>query len=106
MVARGKEIEMPQVIIHASPSISLEDKKELLKKIKDSIPSLLSVPETIGQVVLYTTSEDNRCTHPSRDNAFIIVEVMMYPGRTKKVKQDFQLSFDAEHLRQNLLSSH
>ena len=80
---------MPQVIIHASSSISFEDKAQLVQSIRESIPQLLSVPEHIGQVMLYEIPEDNRSTHPSRDKRFVFVEVIMYPGRTKEMKLNF-----------------
>ena len=80
---------MPQVIIHASRSIAPENCSQLVQQIRASIPELLNVPEHIGQVVLYQSPEKNRSTHPSRDRNFIVAEVMMYPGRTKEMKQSF-----------------
>lgn len=80
---------MPQVIIHASRSIAPENRSQLVQQIRASIPELLNVPEHIGQVILYQSPEKNRATHASRDNNFIIVEVTMYPGRTKEIKQSF-----------------
>lgn len=80
---------MPQVIIHASSSIRSEDKAQLVQGIRESIPKLLSVPEQIGQVILYEAPEGNRSTHSTRDRRFVFVEVTMYPGRTKEIKANF-----------------
>jgi phenylpyruvate tautomerase PptA (4-oxalocrotonate tautomerase family) len=80
---------MPQVIIHACSSISSEDKAQLVRSIRESIPQLLNVAEHIGQVMLYETPEENRSTHSTRDRRFIFVEVIMYPGRTKEMKLNF-----------------
>jgi phenylpyruvate tautomerase PptA (4-oxalocrotonate tautomerase family) len=80
---------MPQVIIHASSSISPEHKAQLVRSIGESIPQLLNVPEHIGQVMLYDMPEENRSTHPTRDKGFVFVEVTMYPGRTKEMKLNF-----------------
>jgi phenylpyruvate tautomerase PptA (4-oxalocrotonate tautomerase family) len=80
---------MPQVIIHASSSIRSEDKTQLVQGIRESIPQLLSVPDHIGQVMLYEIPEGNRSTHLTRDHRFIFVEVSMFPGRTAEMKLRF-----------------
>jgi len=80
---------MPQVIIHASSSIRPEDKAQLIRSIRESIPQLLNVPDHIGQVMLYEIPEENRSTHSTRDQRFIFVEVSMYPGRTPETKLRF-----------------
>ena len=80
---------MPQVIIHACSSIRSEDKAQLVRSIRESIPQLLNVAEHIGQVMLYETPEENRNTHSTRDRRFIFVEVIMYPGRTTEMKFNF-----------------
>ena len=80
---------MPQVIIHASSSIRSEDKTQLVRRIRESIPQLLNVPEHIGQVMLYEIPEENRSTHSTRNQRFIFVEVSMYPGRTAEMKLRF-----------------
>jgi phenylpyruvate tautomerase PptA (4-oxalocrotonate tautomerase family) len=80
---------MPQVIIHAASSIRPENKDQLVRSIRESIPQLLNVAEHIGQVMLYETPEENRSTHSSRDRRFIFVEVIMYSGRTKEMKLKF-----------------
>ena len=80
---------MPQVIIHASSSIRFEDKAQLVRSIRESIPQLLNVEEHIGQVMLYEIPEESRSTHSTRDKGFVFVEVTMYPGRTKEMKLNF-----------------
>ncbi|MDI7262112.1 MAG: tautomerase family protein, partial [Thermodesulfobacteriota bacterium] len=80
---------MPQVIIHASSSIRPEDKAQLVRSIRESIPQLLNVAEHIGQVMLYEIPEENRSTHSTRNRRFIFVEVSMYPGRTAEMKLNF-----------------
>jgi len=80
---------MPQVIIHSSSAISPEHKTQLVRSVMESIPRLLNVAAHIGQVMLYETPEENRSTHPSRDQRFVFVEVSMYPGRTAGMKQKF-----------------
>ena len=80
---------MPQVIIHASSSISPQNKALIVRSIRESIPRLLKVAEHIGQVMLYETPEENRSTHSTRDPGFIFVEVSMYPGRTAEMKRQF-----------------
>lgn len=80
---------MPQVIIHASSSIRFEDKAQLVRSVRESIPQILNVAEHIGQVMLYEIPEENRSTHSTRDKRFIFVDVSMYPGRTAEMKLQF-----------------
>ena len=80
---------MPQIIIHASSSIDLENKKLLVQKIRDSIPDLLQISENIGQVIFYETLTESRSAHKDRDPNFIFVETTMYPGRSREMKENF-----------------
>ena len=80
---------MPQVIIHAFSSISSENKKLLVQKIRGSILELLKISENIGQVIFYETKAENRSAHKSRGQNFIFVETTMYPGRSRDMKETF-----------------
>ncbi len=80
---------MPQVVIHGSSSINVENKKLLVHKIRESIPELLKIPENIGQVMFYETKAENRSAHKSRDQNFIFIEITMCPGRSQDMKKTF-----------------
>jgi len=80
---------MPQVVIHASSAVSVENKKSLVPRIRESIPELLKIAENIGQVIFYETNAENRSAHKSRDQNFIFVETTMYPGRSQEMKENF-----------------
>ena len=80
---------MPMVIIHTTPSMTLEKRKSLVAKIRKSIPEILGVPDHIGQVILYEAPLENRSSHDSRDQRFVFVEATMYHGRTRELKETF-----------------
>ncbi|MFA5902476.1 MAG: tautomerase family protein [Desulfobacula sp.] len=80
---------MPMVIIHTTPSMSLEKRKSLVAEVRKTIPEILGVPDHIGQVILYESSLENRCSHASRDQGFVFVEITMYKGRTRELKETF-----------------
>ena len=77
---------MPQVILHVCSAMSEEAKVELVHSVRAAIPRVLGIPNRIGQVLLYETPLGHRAIHDSRDGRFVIVETMMYPGRTPDQK--------------------
>ncbi|HTX53519.1 MAG TPA: tautomerase family protein [Candidatus Baltobacteraceae bacterium] len=77
---------MPQVILHVCRSLPDTAKADLVRAVREAIPRILGIPAHIGQVVLYEADPAHRAIHPSRDHRFVIVEAMMYPGRTQELK--------------------
>jgi phenylpyruvate tautomerase PptA (4-oxalocrotonate tautomerase family) len=77
---------MPQVILHVCRSLPDTAKADLVRAVRDAIPRVLGIPAHIGQVVLYEADPAHRAIHASRDSRFVIVEAMMYPGRTQELK--------------------
>ncbi len=78
---------MPQVKIH-SPRVEENTKKELLlEEIRETIVKTLAVDEKVGQVLLCETEPGNRKTHEDRDGRFVFIEITMYAGRKKEMKQ-------------------
>ncbi len=80
---------MPMIIIHTTPSMPLEKRKNLVAEVRNAIPEILGIPDHIGQVILYESLLENRSSHGSRDNRFIFAETTMYHGRTKELKEIF-----------------
>ncbi len=80
---------MPMVIIHMALSMPPEKRKDLVAKVRRTIPEVLGVPDHIGQVVLYEAPLENRSSHDSRDQMFVFVEATMYQGRTRELKEIF-----------------
>ncbi|HIJ57610.1 MAG TPA: hypothetical protein HPQ03_16010 [Deltaproteobacteria bacterium] len=84
---------MPQVKIHISSSVDKRNKAALVKKIRSSVPKILNISESIGQVMLYETPPELRSAHESRDQNFVIVETFMYPGRSQEMKERLMRHF-------------
>jgi phenylpyruvate tautomerase PptA (4-oxalocrotonate tautomerase family) len=80
---------MPQVIIHMSTAIEEGPKAALLKKVRETITSVLKLKPVIGQVVLYESPLMHRCVYEGRDPNFVFVETFMYPGRSPEQKTEF-----------------
>ncbi len=80
---------MPMVIIHTTLSMTPEKRKNLVAEVRKTIPEILGVPDHIGQVILYEAPLENRSSHASRDSRFVFVEITMYKGRTKELKETF-----------------
>jgi len=80
---------MPMVIIHTTPSMPLEKRKNLVAEVRKAIPEILGIPDPVGQVILYESPPENRSSHGSRDQRFIFVETTMVHGRTKELKATF-----------------
>ena len=77
---------MPQVSLHVCRSLPDTAKADLVRAVREAIPRVLGIPAHIGQVVLYGADPDHRAIHANRDARFVIVEAMMYPGRTQELK--------------------
>ncbi len=79
---------MPQVKIHMAEGLAAEEKKMLVDDIRKVIPEVLKVPEYIGQVMLYETDKFSRSIHESRSKDFIFVEITLYAGRGRALKEE------------------
>jgi phenylpyruvate tautomerase PptA (4-oxalocrotonate tautomerase family) len=88
LCVNGKEIIMPQVIIHISETRDQGAKSILVKEIRRAIAETLELDTIIGQVILYESPVANRETHADRDPNFVFVEVFMYPGRDPALKKE------------------
>jgi len=78
---------MPQVIIHHSTIIEDQIKSILVEKIRNTLVEVLEISENIGQVIMYESSTKQRSIHKNRDINFVIIEVIMYVGRDKEMKE-------------------
>ncbi|MFZ5351924.1 MAG: tautomerase family protein [Bacillota bacterium] len=78
---------MPQVIIHASDSLDVKAQQVIVSEVRQAIPEVLGIDENIGQVILYKSSFDSRSIHESRDTAFMFIQISMYPGRSRELKE-------------------
>lgn len=77
---------MPQIRIHISKAVTDENKRNMVRAIREAIPAALHIDANIGQVMLYET--DYRACHESRSQDFVFVEVTMYAGRSMELKQE------------------
>jgi len=78
---------MPFVKIHVSSVIQQNISVSLVRDVRVTLVDALQVEETIGQVMLYQTPVECRCTHSSRDINFAFIEIIMYPGRSVEIKK-------------------
>jgi len=78
---------VPFVKIHISDSIRSDIITILARDVKAILVEVLMIEETIGQVMVYQTPVECRCTHSSRDINFVFTEITMYPGRTAEMKK-------------------
>lgn len=76
---------MPQIKIHVAKALPEESKRRLVEAVREIIPVALDLDPRLGQVMLYES--DFRAGHASRDPNFVFVEVTMYAGRTRELKQ-------------------
>jgi phenylpyruvate tautomerase PptA (4-oxalocrotonate tautomerase family) len=82
----GKDIQMPQVIIHMPSVIEEGPKAALLKKVRETLTTVLELDDVIGQVILYESPKIHRCASAERDPNFVFVETFMHPGREQRLK--------------------
>lgn len=78
---------MPLLKVHVC-SMEIPARKPLLtKRLREVMVEKLHIDEQIGQVVLYESLPQHRAIHPTRDNQFVFMEVLLYPGRTQEMKE-------------------
>lgn len=77
---------MPQVKVHMSQETKV-DEPVLAQEIRKALIEVLGIKENIGQVMIYKTPVEFRSAHESRDQNFVFVEINMYPGRSREMKE-------------------
>ena len=78
---------MPQIVIHSYKILDNKIKKIIVDEIRESIFKVLNIDEKVGQVFLYETNDFERSIHRSRNKNLIFIEINMYIGRTKDIKE-------------------
>ena len=77
---------MPQVKVHMSQETKANEQM-LAREIRKALVEVLGIKKNIGQVMIYKTPAEFRSAHESRDQNFVFVEINMYPGRSREMKE-------------------
>jgi phenylpyruvate tautomerase PptA (4-oxalocrotonate tautomerase family) len=77
---------MPFAKLHVS-SRRVFSRRVLVREIRLAIVETLGIAADHGHVVLYESSIFSRSTHESRSRDFVLVEILMFPGRTDDMKE-------------------
>ena len=78
---------MPFVKIHISNSIQLDIINSLARDVRVTLVEVLEIEESVGQVIVYQTPKEFRSAHISRDINFVLIEIIMYQGRSVEMKK-------------------
>ena len=78
---------MPFVKIHIPSSIELSTREKIVKEVREALVNTIDIKFNHGYVVLYDSPIPSRCVHESRNNNFVIIEIIMFPGRTADMKE-------------------
>ena len=79
---------MPFVKIHISSSIKLSTQAKIVKEVREALVNTIDIKFNHGHVVVYDSPLTSRCVHESRNNNFVIVEIIMFPGRSADMKEN------------------
>lgn len=77
---------MPLMKVHIASTEIPAAKPLLARKLREVMIEMLSLDEKTGQVLLYDAVPQHRVIHSGRSSSFVFIEVLMYPGRTKEIK--------------------
>jgi len=78
---------VPFVKIHVSSSIELSTREKIVKDVREALVNTIDIKFNHGYVVVYDSPLTSRCVHESRNNNFVIVEIIMFPGRSTDMKE-------------------
>jgi phenylpyruvate tautomerase PptA (4-oxalocrotonate tautomerase family) len=89
---------MPLVKLHVSDDLPQESGERLLSDVRSVLVGTLSIAPDHGHAILYRSKPAERACHPERDGRFVFVEIALFAGRTRDVKDDlFRRISDAVH---------
>jgi len=77
---------MPFVKLHVSSRCAFS-RRMLVRDVRRVLVETLGISPDHGHVVLYESSVFSRSTHESRSADFVIVEILMFPGRPDEKKR-------------------
>ncbi len=77
---------MPFVKIHVS-SRCIFSRRKLVRDIRLALVETLGISPDHGHVILYESWVTSRSAHESRSANFVVVEILMFPGRTDEMKE-------------------
>ena len=78
---------IPFVKIHIPSNIELSTRAKIVKEVREALVSTIDIKFNHGYVVIYDSPSPSRCVHESRNNNFVIVEIIMFPGRSGDMKE-------------------
>lgn len=78
---------MPLIKVHISSLEAPANKTFLVKTLREVMVEKLKIDEKLGQVILYEAQPQHRAIQIDRNNNFVFLEVMMYPGRAVEIKE-------------------
>ncbi len=78
---------MPFIKIHVSSSIKLSTRGKIVKDVREALVNTIDIKFNHGHVVVYDSPLTSRCVHENRNNNFVIVEIIMFPGRSADMKE-------------------
>lgn len=84
--------KVPFVKIHVSSTVDLPARALFVKEIRETLVNTINIKFNHGHVVIYESPLASRCVHESRNNNFVIVEIIMFPGRTDDIKEKLFLN--------------
>lgn len=79
---------MPFVKIHISSSIKLSTREKIVKEVREALVKTIDIKFNHGHVIVYDSPVSSRCVHESRHNNFVMVEIIMFPGRSADIKEN------------------
>jgi 4-oxalocrotonate tautomerase family enzyme len=77
---------MPLVKLHVS-SHCVFNRRALTREVRQALVEVLEIAPDHGHVVMYESPLFFRSAHETRSADFIFVEILMFAGRTKEIKQ-------------------
>ena len=78
---------MPFVKIHVCSYVDPAIRTSIVSNIREMLVDVLGISLDHGHVVLYESPVTSRCVHESRNNRFVIVEILMFSGRSEEMKE-------------------
>ncbi len=78
---------MPQVIIHKVLTNDRQRNGRLAEEVRQVVLEVLQVDQTYGKVIIYEAPMYDRSNHEEGKLNFVFVEITMFAGKTKEIKQ-------------------
>jgi len=72
--------------IHISDELDRQAQAELARDVRHAVVESLGLAPELGKVIVYSAPVQCRSVHSSRDPAFVLAEVLMFPGRDQEIK--------------------